>query len=538
MTVTENLRSLYTGSFRRLVAQVYFVTDDLHAAQQAVFDAFVRAQAGFRKISKLDDPERRLRTMAVRGLRRRSMPWRHRGHSTPVRRPVADPILETVRGLPDQQRLVVGLGLVCELPLIEVAELLEMSYSRAEHHLRAGQAGLGAQVTYAERRSARLALEDAVEMPPYTDLQARSRPRRIRRISAAGAVLVLAAGAGLVAGLWNRDHHIGPGTAITQVKFVDRSTGYAVLPPCRGAHCSLRLAVTTDGGAHWQQRVVPTAEGHLSNVVLTTCCGRGVALDYTRDTKQIHMVSDDGGRTWEQGRSQSAPLRGEQPTPTLPNGWIPITGLDGRAGLSALDTVHRVARPLTHQPSLPGSTVVTPYAPGDRIWAFGGGVDSEALDYSDDHGVTWVHRDGPPLAHGESITTLFPTGGGGVYVQAQNGPKSTPQLWWEGASSHQWQRLPSSRLHQAWVAGVLPNDELWISGPTGSWRTEQHGRAAVPMDRPTINGTALRLSFAGVTDGMIYATPASGERQDLVFTSTDARHWSTHVVRVGRAGGS
>jgi hypothetical protein len=294
----------------------------------------------------------------------------------------------------------------------------------------------------------------------------------------------------------------------------------------------LRLAVTEDGGKHWRQRIVPSANGILRNVVLTTCCGNAIALDYTREKTTVHVVSDDGGRTWEQGSGQDSPLRDEQPTPTLPHGWIPISELSGRPGLSALDTVHRVERPMSHAPGLASATVIGPFQPGGRIWAFGAGKDAGELAASDDSGASWSTRPGPPLRPDEKITTLFPTGGGGVYVQAQAGPTSKPDLWWQGPRPGTWQHLPEFNVDEAAINGVLPDGELWISdSDQHSWRTEQHGQRLRPLPRPSVGGTAIRMAFAGVTGDMVYATPvATASRHDLVFTSADGLDWATHVV--------
>ena len=377
----------------------------------------VRALVTVRRIGRLDDPERWLRAEAVRKVRPHLPRLRH-PDSGPAR--IRSSFLDSLHELPEPQRRIIGLATLMELPLVEAADLLGMSYSRAEHQLRAGHARLG-EVAYSDVRSARLQIEDEIEVPPYDRIVERARPRRRRRFAAATAVVILLAAAGIVVPMIDQNDEIGPGTPISQVKFVDRNTGYAVVQPCLNRACALRLAVTEDGGKHWRQRVVPSARGILHNVVLTTCCGKALSLDFTRDEKAVHVVSDDQGHTWEQGSTQDSPLHDEQPTPTLPTGWIPISGLSGRAGLSALDTVHRVARPMSDAPDLDAATVIAPYDPDGRLWAFGGGKDADELAWSDDHGATWITRRGPQLSRNEKITTLFPTGGGGVYVQAQAG---------------------------------------------------------------------------------------------------------------------
>ncbi|HVX42871.1 MAG TPA: hypothetical protein VHC49_03250 [Mycobacteriales bacterium] len=524
--MSGDLRTLYAGAYSRLTAQVFVITDDLPQAQDAVTAAFVRALVSLRRIGRLDDPEAWLRAEAVRWLRR---PRRH--HPEPARQRIHTPFLDQLHRLSDSQRRVVGLATLMELPLVEAADLLGLSYSRAEHHLRAGHATLG-EIPYPDVRSSRLRIEDAVQPPPYDELLATARPRRRRRFLAGAAVIVVLAGAGIAVPLLDQNNEVGPGTPITQVKFIDAKTGYAVVQPCRKSTCRLRLAVTTDGGKHWQQRIVPSAKGDLKNIVLTTCCGNAIALDYTRDKTAAHIVSDDGGHTWEQWSTQDSPLRDEQPTGTLPRGWIPISGLSGQAGLSALDTVHRVARPMSHAPDLAAATVIAPFEPGGRIWAFGAGKDADRLASSDNGGASWSTRPGPPLGRDERITTLFPTGDGGVYVQAQSGPQSKPDLWWQGPRPGTWQHLPQFDVDEAAINGVLPDGELWISDANlHSWRTEEHGQSLQPLPQPDVGGASIRMSFAGVAGPMIYAMPVpTAARHDLVFTSTDGTHWTTHVV--------
>lgn len=67
----QDAHSLYTGCYRRLVAQVLALTGDLAEAQDAVEEAFARAVAQPRPFARLDDPEAWLRVTALTVARRR-----------------------------------------------------------------------------------------------------------------------------------------------------------------------------------------------------------------------------------------------------------------------------------------------------------------------------------------------------------------------------------------------------------------------------------------------------------------------------------
>jgi RNA polymerase sigma-70 factor (ECF subfamily) len=57
--------SLYRDAYRRLVGQVFVLTTDLGAAQDAVQEAFVRAWTGWARVSRLDSPEAWVRRVAM-----------------------------------------------------------------------------------------------------------------------------------------------------------------------------------------------------------------------------------------------------------------------------------------------------------------------------------------------------------------------------------------------------------------------------------------------------------------------------------------
>lgn len=70
--VDGDLRDLYNACYRRLVAQVFAVTTDIAAAEDATAQAFARAVVAPRAFRRADDPEAWLRVTALTCALRRS----------------------------------------------------------------------------------------------------------------------------------------------------------------------------------------------------------------------------------------------------------------------------------------------------------------------------------------------------------------------------------------------------------------------------------------------------------------------------------
>ncbi|GLZ36742.1 sigma-70 family RNA polymerase sigma factor [Actinokineospora sp. NBRC 105648] len=132
MSEQEWFEQLYRSGYRRLVLSAYAVLGDLGEAEEVAQEAFA---VGYRKRSTLaaaDSPEAWLRTVAVNAARRRAK-----------RRAMLDRIMfrepalglvaaageyadlhDAIRGLPVDQRSVVVLHYLADLPVAEIAELL------------------------------------------------------------------------------------------------------------------------------------------------------------------------------------------------------------------------------------------------------------------------------------------------------------------------------------------------------------------------------------------------------------------------------
>jgi RNA polymerase sigma-70 factor (ECF subfamily) len=151
------LTELYRASYRRLVLQLFAFTTDLTEAQDVVQEAFARALARPKELSDVDNPEAWLRTVAINVVRRR---WRRRKLMDTIllrERPVAafveaapEPdrtdLREALATLPKVYREVVVLHYLADLPVDEVASLLEVPPGTVKSRLSRARAALAAHL--------------------------------------------------------------------------------------------------------------------------------------------------------------------------------------------------------------------------------------------------------------------------------------------------------------------------------------------------------------------------------------------------------
>nr|MDT0658102.1 sigma-70 family RNA polymerase sigma factor [Micromonospora sp. DSM 115978] len=144
---------LYHACYRRLVAQLYAFTPDLTEAQDVVQEAFTRALARPAGLTDIDNPEAWLRTVAVNVVRRR---WRRRQLLDTILlrdRPVAKLVqaapgpertdLHTaLAGLPTGYREVLVLHYFADLPVEEIAGLLDLPSGTVKSRLARGRTAL------------------------------------------------------------------------------------------------------------------------------------------------------------------------------------------------------------------------------------------------------------------------------------------------------------------------------------------------------------------------------------------------------------
>jgi len=151
MDDNEEVRELFDGCYRRLVAQLYGVCGDLAEAEDAVQEAFVRALAKPATLRRTDNPEAWLRRVAVNVLRSRWRRTRRHLWLSSVPEPPSDApgltpdhvaLVEALRALPAAQREAIALHHIGDLPVLEVADATGVPVGTVKARLARGRAAL------------------------------------------------------------------------------------------------------------------------------------------------------------------------------------------------------------------------------------------------------------------------------------------------------------------------------------------------------------------------------------------------------------
>ena len=152
MTDNEDFDAFYLGSRTRLVHQLYAMTGDLGAAQDAAQEAYARAWQRWGKVRMYDDPEAWLRTVAWRLVvsrwrKTRSALRAHARHGVapPVPEPSPDNValVTALRALPEAQRRAIVLHHLCDLSVEDVARETGVPTGTVKARLSRGRTALG-----------------------------------------------------------------------------------------------------------------------------------------------------------------------------------------------------------------------------------------------------------------------------------------------------------------------------------------------------------------------------------------------------------
>lgn len=143
---------LYQGSYRRLVLTAYGMTGDLGTAEEITQDAFAIAYGRRGKVSRTDSPEAWLRTVVVNLARRRfrrkatldRILRRHEAEPPPDVKPPDEhlDLHEAIKTLSPDYRAVVVLHYLADLPVDEVAEVLDAPVGTVKSRLSRARAVL------------------------------------------------------------------------------------------------------------------------------------------------------------------------------------------------------------------------------------------------------------------------------------------------------------------------------------------------------------------------------------------------------------
>lgn len=152
------LREVFDASYRKLVVQLFAVTGSFDEAEDLVQEAFVRAAASGRRFLAVDNHEAWLRTTAVNAHRSRWRKLRNGRRAQERILPPRDPaaledhleIITALRALPDQQRHVIALHYLADLPVEQIAEELGVPPGTVKSRLSRGREALALLLTHAE----------------------------------------------------------------------------------------------------------------------------------------------------------------------------------------------------------------------------------------------------------------------------------------------------------------------------------------------------------------------------------------------------
>jgi RNA polymerase sigma-70 factor (ECF subfamily) len=151
--------TLYAGSFRRLVAQIYAMCGNLAEAQDCVQEAFVRAWDRRRSLDAAQSPEAWIRTVAYRLAVSR---WRRAQRALRLqdrsqqRDPVAEPdashvaLVRALQQLPPDQRRAIVLHHLCDIPVRDIADELGVPVGTVKARLSRGRTALASLLAISE----------------------------------------------------------------------------------------------------------------------------------------------------------------------------------------------------------------------------------------------------------------------------------------------------------------------------------------------------------------------------------------------------
>jgi RNA polymerase sigma-70 factor (ECF subfamily) len=153
-----SLRDVFEASYRKLVVQLFGITGDFDEAEDLVQEAFVRAAASGRRFLRVDNKEAWLRTAAINAHRSRWRKMRNGRRAQqrmlaprdPVELEVHLEIITALRQLPEQQRQVIALHYLADLPVDRIAEELGVPAGTVKSRLSRGRDALASRLTYAE----------------------------------------------------------------------------------------------------------------------------------------------------------------------------------------------------------------------------------------------------------------------------------------------------------------------------------------------------------------------------------------------------
>jgi RNA polymerase sigma-70 factor (ECF subfamily) len=152
LTDQEWFAALYQSCYRQLVLMAYALTNDLGDAEEITQEAFAVAYRRRARVADADNPEAWIRTVTLNLARRR---WRRkamldrilrREHVSAAIEPAGEhlDLHRAIRALGDEQRAVVVLHYLADLPVDEVASILDIPLGTVKSRLSRARTALAA----------------------------------------------------------------------------------------------------------------------------------------------------------------------------------------------------------------------------------------------------------------------------------------------------------------------------------------------------------------------------------------------------------
>jgi len=155
-----SFEELYAAHFADLTVQLYLYFGDRQAAQDVVQEAFCRAYARWRAVSRYEDPVAWVRrvawNLALSRWRRTRTVLRYLSRQRPVEPQVPGPgpdrvaVIAALAALPEQHRRAVVLHYIADLTVPEVAEHEGVPEGTVKSWLHRARAALAAELNPAD----------------------------------------------------------------------------------------------------------------------------------------------------------------------------------------------------------------------------------------------------------------------------------------------------------------------------------------------------------------------------------------------------
>jgi RNA polymerase sigma factor (sigma-70 family) len=141
---------VFRSTYPSVLRTTYLILHDRGRAEEVTQDAFLKLCERWQGVSRIEQPQAWVRRVAVRAAIRQAK-WRRLRISSAA---LAEPTIQddlpdvdlarAVASLPPQQRVAVALFYLEDLPVDEVARLLDVSSSTVKQHLHRARARLAA----------------------------------------------------------------------------------------------------------------------------------------------------------------------------------------------------------------------------------------------------------------------------------------------------------------------------------------------------------------------------------------------------------